>query len=273
LKADLTRGVEISQAETFLTDEFNRFLYAPDENFTGSDNIRHRIFDQFGNFAEAVLEFEVLKINRPPSIERIGELRFFQTDTLFIELDTLVTDNTYAPQDMDWEVELIDSRYAGKEDRLEQRPIVELDNESRRLMLTSTPLLIADNIRLRLRATDPEGLWGFREFQFSVQPLDEKPGRVYELKQNYPNPYNSSTHIEFWVPVQAVVVLNVYDLQGRKVATLANRQTFSAGVHKFTWKPGNLASGVYFYRMEALGEDNSRFVKTRKLMFIKGNGI
>ncbi|MEX2351052.1 MAG: LamG-like jellyroll fold domain-containing protein, partial [Balneolaceae bacterium] len=269
LNPDLTRGVEISQAETFLTDEFNRFLYVPDENFTGSDNIRHRIFDQFGNFAESVLEFEVLKVNRPPSIRRIGELRFSQTDTLFVELDTLVTDNTYAPQDMDWEVELIDSRYAGKEDQLEQRPLVELDAESRRLMLTSTLLFIADDIQLSLKATDPEGLWGYREFLMTVRPLDEKPGRVYELKQNYPNPYNTSTRIEFWVPVQAEVVLKVYDLLGRKVATLVDQKNLPAGVHRLEWTSDNLASGIYFYRLEVLGSDGSRFVKTRKLSFIK----
>jgi len=269
LNPDLTRGKEISQAGTFLTEEFNRSLYVPNDNFSGIDKIRYRIFDQHGNFAEAVLEFEVLKVNRPPFIQRIGELRFYQTDTLYVELDTLVTDNTYNPEDMNWEVQMLDPRYAGKEDQLEQRPLVKIDRESRRLMLTSTPLFIADNIRLALRATDPEGLWGYREFQFSVRPLDEKPGRVYELMQNYPNPYNSSTHIEFWVPVQAEVVLEVYDLLGRKVATLINRQTISSGVHELTWDPDNLASGVYFYRMEALGKDNSRFVKTRKLTFIK----
>lgn len=69
-----------------------------------------------------------------------------------------------------------------------------------------------------------------------------------ELRHNYPNPFNPSTKIEFYVDRPGRVELSVYDLSGRQVAELVSR-TLSAGTHSRQFDGGNLASGVYIYRL------------------------
>ncbi len=79
--------------------------------------------------------------------------------------------------------------------------------------------------------------------------------KTFQLKQNYPNPFNPSTTIEFVLPREARVHLNVYNLLGQEIQTLFNG-FLPEGLHKITWdgrdRAGNpVASGVYFYRLES----------------------
>ncbi len=94
---------------------------------------------------------------------------------------------------------------------------------------------------------------------------DEKPGlpTVYALDQNYPNPFNPTTTIKFAVPKAGDVSLVVFDVLGRKVAELVNG-TFNAGYYQVEFNASNLASGIYFYSIEA-GE----FANVKKLMLLK----
>ncbi|MBS1493718.1 MAG: T9SS type A sorting domain-containing protein, partial [Bacteroidetes bacterium] len=85
----------------------------------------------------------------------------------------------------------------------------------------------------------------------------------YELAQNYPNPFNPTTKINFSLPKQGFVSLNIFDVTGREVAKLVNEVT-EAGYHSVDFNASNFASGVYFYRIEA-GE----FTDTRRMMLIK----
>jgi hypothetical protein len=82
----------------------------------------------------------------------------------------------------------------------------------------------------------------------------------YSLEQNYPNPFNPSTRIEFSIPRAEYVTLKVYDVLGREVAVLAN-SALTPGNYKVIFNRNDLASGVYFYRIQA-GE----FVQTKKLV-------
>jgi len=83
------------------------------------------------------------------------------------------------------------------------------------------------------------------------------------LDQNYPNPFNPSTTIPFGLNNSSKVSLIVYDILGRKVATLIDR-TLSAGTYSESFSASNLASGVYFYRL-----DTGSTVITKKLTLIK----
>jgi len=92
-----------------------------------------------------------------------------------------------------------------------------------------------------------------------VTGLPEK----FDLKPNYPNPFNPSTQIAFDLPESADVRLTVFDVLGRQVATLIN-QPMKAGTHTVSFDAQRLASGVYIYRLEA-----GSFTMTRNMMLIK----
>jgi hypothetical protein len=92
--------------------------------------------------------------------------------------------------------------------------------------------------------------------------------REFALMQNYPNPFNPTTVISFALPRSSDVRIDLYDITGRLVRTLAD-ETMAAGNHTITFdgrsSSGNqLATGVYFYRMQANG-----FVATKKMLLMK----
>ncbi len=85
----------------------------------------------------------------------------------------------------------------------------------------------------------------------------------YDLHQNYPNPFNPSTTIEFDIHSSGFVSLKVYNIVGQEVAILVNKE-LSQGNHKVEWKPENLSSGLYFYKVETTG-----YQETKKLILMK----
>jgi hypothetical protein len=89
----------------------------------------------------------------------------------------------------------------------------------------------------------------------------ELPARVM-LDQNYPNPFNPVTKIRYQLPRQGHVTLKMYDLLGREVATLVDGELL-AGEHEVTFDGRGLATGVYFYRLQA-----GKFVETKRLVLL-----
>lgn len=85
----------------------------------------------------------------------------------------------------------------------------------------------------------------------------------YELSQNYPNPFNPVTKIKFALPSRDIVKLEVFDILGRNVATIAN-QEMNAGYHVMEFNASSLSSGIYFYRITT-----SKLVDTKKMMLVK----
>ncbi|WP_051069987.1 T9SS type A sorting domain-containing protein [Balneola vulgaris] len=83
----------------------------------------------------------------------------------------------------------------------------------------------------------------------SNEEVVELPEAV-ELQQNYPNPFNPSTTIAYGLPQSGKVTLEVFDVIGRKVATLINGETKSAGRYTVRFDARNLASGMYIYRLQ-----------------------
>lgn len=86
---------------------------------------------------------------------------------------------------------------------------------------------------------------------------------TYKLEQNYPNPFNPSTRIVYQVADATNVQLEVFDMLGRKVATLVNEHK-KAGEYAVNFNAIGLASGVYFYRLQT-----DKFTQTKKLMLMK----
>ena len=92
---------------------------------------------------------------------------------------------------------------------------------------------------------------------------EENSVTTYELSQNYPNPFNQSTIFNFQCPLKSRVSLKVYDVSGREVATVVNEE-LNAGSYSVRFDAGNLASGIYFYRLNA-----GDFSDTKKLILLK----
>ncbi|MCG3156291.1 MAG: hypothetical protein DKINENOH_02915 [bacterium] len=100
--------------------------------------------------------------------------------------------------------------------------------------------------------------------QTAVQqrPRAERPA-LFELEQNFPNPFNPETVIGYRLQRRAWVTLKLYDLTGAEVATLVN-ETKAPGHHRARLAARGLKSGVYFYRLVADGQ-----TQTRKLVYME----
>jgi hypothetical protein len=83
------------------------------------------------------------------------------------------------------------------------------------------------------------------------------------LSAAYPNPFNPVTTLEFGIPLDGNVSIDVYNIKGRLIETLAKGQ-IEAGYHSLVWNADRYASGMYFIKMQA-GE----YIKTQKLMLLK----
>ena len=86
---------------------------------------------------------------------------------------------------------------------------------------------------------------------------------TFSIPQNYPNPFNATTHIFFSLPEPQPASLTIYDLLGRKIITLAD-DYLRAGGHNIAFDASDLASGIYFYRLQA-GET----IETKRMVLLK----
>jgi hypothetical protein len=110
-----------------------------------------------------------------------------------------------------------------------------------------------------------EGGWYYRNFkyQFSNNDEDIYKAKDFNLSQNYPNPFNPSTKISYSIKEEGFVTLKVYDVLGKEVITLVNKEQ-AAGNYEVTFDASKLSSGVYLYTIKA-----GSFVQTRKMLLMK----
>ena len=118
----------------------------------------------------------------------------------------------------------------------------------------------------RLKQIDTDGT-----FDYSQEVEVEVEVKKYELFQNYPNPFNPTTTIKYSIPnagnvgtrLALPVQLIIYDILGNKIATLVNEQK-PPGVYEIEFNASNIASGIYFYRLQS-----KDYVITKKMMLVK----
>ncbi len=91
---------------------------------------------------------------------------------------------------------------------------------------------------------------------------DELPKDFY-LSQNYPNPFNPETTIKYSIPALTYVEIKVYDLLGKEIETLVNKEQ-NAGTYYVEFNGNNLASGLYLYRIKA-----GNFMQAKKMYLLK----
>jgi hypothetical protein len=122
----------------------------------------------------------------------------------------------------------------------------------------------------RLKQIDTDG-----QYEYSDVIEIENIPQTFALFQNYPNPFNPLTKIRYQLPVTAKVEIKIFDLTGAEVITLLNEDK-DAGVHEIEFNgqdgistQGGYASGVYFYRIQAVSSNHQTFAETKKMILIK----
>ena len=119
------------------------------------------------------------------------------------------------------------------------------------------------NNRVTIRAgAIPEGAILYRKGVETTNGAPSIPGS-FALRDNYPNPFNPGTTIEYDLPKDATVIIRVFGALGQEVATLVN-QKMPAGVHRIHFDGSSLPSGVYLCRLQA-----ADFVATKRLILVK----
>jgi len=115
--------------------------------------------------------------------------------------------------------------------------------------------------------------YGYPEKMTSINPYEKPIPDNFKLYQNYPNPFNNSTAIPFYIPKLGRVTLKLYDILGRVVKTITNRN-YEAGYHTQTWDGTNsqnnsVSSGIYLISIHFQSGNIDDFSSSKRLLYIK----
>ena len=109
-------------------------------------------------------------------------------------------------------------------------------------------------------------------YEYIPTSVQEDPDVIsdYSLSQNFPNPFNPNTAIKWQIPEAGFVTLKIYDVLGREVSTLVNKELV-AGKHEAVFNATGYSSGVYFYRLSVRSSAGleKHFIQTKKMLLLK----
>jgi hypothetical protein len=113
--------------------------------------------------------------------------------------------------------------------------------------------------------TSYKGVWSrpLSDMITSVKRLSTDLPTNFSLSQNYPNPFNPVTRISFNLPTRSFVLLKIFDVIGREVASIVSEE-LPAGTYSRQWNAAKMSSGIYFYRLQA-----GSFTQTKRLVLLK----
>jgi hypothetical protein len=120
-----------------------------------------------------------------------------------------------------------------------------------------------DDVRFYSRVLTPEEISAIYQ---GATAIDEDAPAVpmkFELAQNFPNPFNPTTQIEYTLNNNTNVQITVYDLLGHEIATLVNEKK-NAGSHSVVWDASGQSAGIYLYQMKTGNQ-----ILTRKMVLLK----
>ena len=123
---------------------------------------------------------------------------------------------------------------------------------------------VADIYYYRLKQIDFDGSYEYS----NVVEVNVNAPSDFVLEQNYPNPFNPSTVIKFSLPVDSKVTIDLYNTLGEKVDRLVKKE-FSTGNHSVNFDASHLSNGIYYYTLNAQGNDGEGFVSTKKMVLMK----
>jgi len=108
---------------------------------------------------------------------------------------------------------------------------------------------------------------GDTTFYTGINNITQIPPKNFELKQNYPNPYNNSTLIEYYINESGWVKLKIFDITGREMATLVNEVQSTGGYGMPV--SVQLSSGVYFYKLVYTNKKGEMQMDVKKMVLLK----
>jgi Secretion system C-terminal sorting domain len=139
-----------------------------------------------------------------------------------------------------------------------------LSNSPKQYSYSDTKLQ-SGKYQYRLKMVDNDGSFSYS----SVEAAEVAVPKDFAVSQNYPNPFNPSTKIDYQVPVDAKVIMEVYNIAGQRVSELVNQEQ-SAGYYTVDFGSSNLSSGVYIYRLSASDKaTGNNFSSIKKMMLLK----
>jgi len=106
-------------------------------------------------------------------------------------------------------------------------------------------------------------LKGNTELVINVDESENTLIENFKLFQNYPNPFNPTTTIKFQIPKFSFVTLKIYDMLGNEITTLIQEEK-NVGKYEVSFDAYQLASGIYFYKLQA-----GSFIETKKMLLLK----
>jgi hypothetical protein len=113
-----------------------------------------------------------------------------------------------------------------------------------------------------LNETEVQELFYEGGWPTNIETTNLLPNEIL-ISQNYPNPFNPTTNISYTLPITSNVVIKVFDILGREVTTLVNKEQLP-GNYSVTFDASNYSSGIYFYRFEA-----GNFIQIKKMILIR----
>lgn len=125
-------------------------------------------------------------------------------------------------------------------------------------------VMTGENYGYRIKQIDLDGTSEYS----NVVNINGISPTEFSLDQNYPNPFNPSTNITYTLPTNSNVALEVYNLIGQKVMTLVQGE-IEAGKHTVQLNGASMASGIYLFKLTAVGENGFRFSSSKKMTLLK----
>jgi|WetSurMetagenome_2_1015567.scaffolds.fasta_scaffold28477_1 hypothetical protein len=202
---------------------------------------------------------------------KVSSMRFAQNGTLPVELTSFSAVNKSDVVELNWNTATEVNNY-GFEIERSQKSNVKSETEWTKIGFVKgngnsnsikdysyvDNLINSGSFKYRLKQIDNDGTYKYSdEIEVNVIPTE------YELSQNYPNPFNPTTTIKYSLPRDSRVSLEVFNIVGEKVAELVNNFQ-PAGMYTISFNGSNLASGTYFYRLQA-----GDFTQINKLVLLK----
>ncbi len=233
------------------------FVFKAPVNFFGPDTLQLTVGDGKA-FNSAPLYVQVKPVNDAPQIHDLPAEISFANDTSYV----LIMKN-YA-RDIDTPDSLLSWNFLVSTDSLK----FTYDVKSTELKLTAPQF--SGKAQLVCILSDDSAATARDTILVNVSPatgledevLTQLP-KAYELFQNFPNPFNPTTKIKFALPRADHVKIVVYNILGKKVATLLDADK-PAGYHVVTFDGSRLASGIYFYQMQT-----RHFVRVKKFILLR----